>query len=343
MAEGPVVRNAPMRATMKDVAALAGVSLKTVSRVINGEGAVNDDMANRVREAVATLRYQPNYSASALRRSDGRSSQIAVLLEDLSNPFSGAIYRAVEEIAMVRGFTVLGGSLDEDPERERSVVDAMVRHRVDGFIIAPSSQDHTYLRAEQTAGMPLVFVDRPPVGLAADCVLSDSRAGAAQAVQHLMRHGHRRIAYLGDLEWIYTAQQRRLGYRDAIGEMDEQLVVSGLRSAAEVETAVAHLLALANPPSAFFTGQNLITMGAVRHLRARGLHHTVALIGFDDFVLADLLEPAVSVIAQDPAAIGARAARLLFDRLAGLDQALVNEIVPLQLRARGSGEIPVTG
>lgn len=331
---------------MKDVAALAGVSLKTVSRVINEESTVNAEMVERVLAAASELRYQPNFGASALRRSDRRSSQIAVLLEDLSNPFSAAIYRSIEEVAMREGFTVLGASFDEDPSREPALVGTMIRHRVDGIVIAPASQEHAYLEVEQQAGTPIVFVDRPPVNLRADCVMSDSYAGSMEAVKHLAAQGHRRIAYLGDLSTIVTAQERFRGYRDALKELsleqDPALMSKNLRTVEAAEAAVAAMLALDAPPTAIFTGQNLLTIAAVRALRTAGREYDVALVGFDDFLLADLLRPGVTVVAQDPWRIGQIAASLLFRRLRGEQGPAERMIVSTELRERGSGEIALS-
>ena len=331
---------------MKEVAALARVSLKTVSRVINDEPTVNAELAQRVRRAASQLHYQPNFGASALRRLDGRSSTIGVLLEDLSNPFSATIYRAVEEAAVARSVSVLGGSIEEDPRREHQLTSAMSRHRVDGVIIAPASRDHHYLRQEQMAGVPFVFIDRPPRLLDADVVLSDSRAGSLQAVKHLLRHGHRRIAFLGDLTTIYTAEERYRGYCDALGgaglSPDASLVARDLRTIEAAQLVAGQLLDSPLPPTAFYGGQNLLTIGAVRAIRERRLQQHVALVGFDDFLLSELLEPAVSVVAQDPAAIAREAARLLFARIDGDDGPSTKLMISTTLIARGSGEIRVT-
>jgi LacI family transcriptional regulator len=333
------------RATMKDVAALARVSLKTVSRVINDEPTVNPELAERVRRAATQLQYEPNVGASALRRTDRRSSQIAVLLQDLANPYSSTVYRGVEDIAVARGVSVIGGSFDEDPQREYELTRLMIRHRVDGVIMVPASHDQHYLRREQEAGVAFVFIDRPPSMLQADQVLSASRDGARLAMKHLVSYGHRRIGYLGDLQSIYTAQERYAGYRlalrDAGLEFDERLVRLDLHSTPAAEAAASELLATATPPTAIFAGQNLSTIGAVRAIRARGRQYEVAIVGFDDFVLADLLEPAISVVAQDPALIAREAAGLLFARLDGATFEPRTIVTPTTLIARGSGEIRV--
>lgn len=331
------------RATMKDVAALARVSLKTVSRVINDEPTVNAELVERVRHAARQLHYQPNFGASALRRRDGRSSTIGVLLEDLSNPFSATIYRAVEEMAITRGVSVLGGSFDEDPRREHELTSSMSRHRVDGVIIAPASRDHQYLRQEQIAGVPFVFVDRPPYLLDADVVLSNSREGSSRAVKHLMKHGHRRIAFLGDLTKIFTAEERYQGYCEALASAglapEATLVARDLRTIESAQVVAGQLLDADDPPTAFFAGQNLLTIGAVRAIRERGLQQIVAIVGFDDFLLADLLEPAVTVVAQDPVSMAREAASLLFARIDGDDSPSIKKIVETTFISRGSGEI----
>jgi LacI family transcriptional regulator len=330
---------------MRDVAALAGVSLKTVSRVINGETTVADDLAARVQKAADALDYRPNLAASNLRRSDGRTRTIGLLLEDVANPFSSALHRAVENAAQRRGVAVLAGSLDEEPAREREMVETLVARRVDGLILVPTADDHGYLVNERRAGFGVVFADRPPQHLAADVVRSDSEAGAAEGVAHLLAQGHRRVAYLGDLLSIQTAAARFAGYTAAVARagltVDQRLVVHDLHTSDQAELAVARLLAGADRPTALFTSQNLVTIGAMRALRALALQREIALVGFDDFLLADLLEPAITVIAQAPATIGEVAAELLFRRLDGGGGPYVEHIVPTRLIARGSGELAV--
>jgi LacI family transcriptional regulator len=334
----------PGRATMRDVAALAGVSLKTVSRVVNGAQTVDADMAARVGRAVVQLNYRHNMTASNLRRGDHRSFMIGLMLEDVSNPYSSSIYRAVEDVARERGVGLLAGSLDENPERERELAASLVARRVDGLIIAPAGRDHSYLRDEQEMGVAVVFVDRPPALLPADSVRADDRHGAIMAVRHLIDHGHRRIAFLGDLTSIATAQDRYVGYRDTLGFAgvpdDPALVVHDLHTAEAAEAAVACMLSGPEPPTAVFSSQNLITVGAVRALRAGGVQHRMALVGFDDVALADMLDPPVTVVAQDVVQIGALAAKILFRRIDGDTSDVQTHIVPVTLIPRGSGEIP---
>ena len=331
---------------MRDVAALAGVSFKTVSRVVNGVSTVDPALVARVREASAKLGYRPNLTASSLRRSDGRTATIGMLVEDAGNPFSASLMRTVENTARQRQVLVLFGSLDEDAARERELARALIDRRVDGLIIVPAGRDHGYLLKERDAGTCLVFVDRESRHLDADAVVSDNRGGAIFGVSHLLAGGHRRIAYLSDRLSIPTAAERFDGYLHTLElariEVDDRLVWHEAGSEQEAIAAVMHMLDLPDPPTALFTGQNLVTVGASRALRTLGLQDKVAMVGFDDFPLADLLRPGVSVIAQDTAALGKIAAETLFRRIDGDNSPTRKHVVPTRLIARGSGEIPAT-
>ncbi len=329
---------------MRDVAALAGVSIKSVSRVVNREAGVSDDLAERVEAAAHQLDYRPDLTASNLRR--GRqTATLGLMLENVANPFSGAVHRAVDDAAIERGMAVLATSLDEDPVREREVARAMMQRRVDGLVMVPTGTDQSYLRAEMQAGLATVFVDRAPRFLDADTVLATNRSGSREAVEHLLAAGHRRIAFLGDLTNITTAQDRFKGYADALSaagtSVDEQLVRTDLHTRDTSQRAVESLLRLppAVAPTALFASQNLITIGAIHTLHLLGLQHLIALIGFDDVELAGMLDPAVTVVAQDPYAIGRAAAELLFARLDGYTGPSQHRTISTRLVIRGSGEI----
>jgi LacI family transcriptional regulator len=328
---------------MREVAALAKVSIKSVSRVVNRESGVSPALARRVMTAAERLDYRHNLTASSLRRSDGRSATIGVVLEDVANPFSSTLHRSIEDVAVERGVLVLAGSSDEDESRERSLVRAFASRRVDGLIIQPATHDHSYLLAERRAGTAIVFVDRPPSFFDADTVLTDNAAGVRRGVKHLASHGHKRIAFLGDLHTISTAAERFRGYKEELAALripfDEGLVHLDLHGIEKAEAATTEMLALKRRPTALFTGQNLVTIGAFRALRRAGLHKKVALVGFDDILLADLLEPGITVIAQDPRAIGRTAAEVMFHRLDGDRSPSRQHIVVTKMITRGSGEI----
>ena len=326
---------------MKEVAAVAGVSLATVSRVVNG-GPVREDLAERVRRAVDMLGYRHNLTASSLRRADGLSASIGLIFEDVANPFFSAVHRGVEDIARERGVLTFAGSSDELPERERELAEAFGSRGVDGLVIVPASADHSYLLRDRAAGVALVFVDRPAQFIDADAVLSDNAGGARTAVAHLAAAGHRRIAYLGDRPEIHTAAERLRGYREGLadhGVAEDPALVRPVQSPADAYAEARALLEGAEPPTALFTSQNLITVEVVRALHELGLQHAVALVGFDDVVLADVVEPGLTVVAQDPAALGHHAAELLFSRLDGYDGPSRRIVLDTTLIARGSGEI----
>jgi LacI family transcriptional regulator len=328
---------------MVDVAALAGVALKTVSRVVNSEPGVSPELEARVKRAIEQLNYRRDANAATLRRRGGKTQTIGLVLEDVSNPFSSELHRALEDAARERGVLVFAGSCDEDPDRERELIGSFRERRVDGIIVVPASHDHMYLYEERRTGTALVFVDRPASHLDADSVVSDNVGGAIQGVQHLLAHGHRRIGFLGDLLSISTAEQRLRGYTQALEATgirpDDSVIRTELRDPDAAARAIEEMLASRDPPTAFFTGQNLLTIGGVRALHENGREHEIALIGFDDISLADMLNPAVSVVAQNPQALGRAAADQLFRRLDGDTAPAVHRTIPVALIARGSGEI----
>ena len=231
---------------MKDVAALAGVSIKTVSRVVSDVPTVAPDLVARVRAAADMLGYRPNLTASNLRRGDRRTNTIGLLLENVSNPYSSAVHRAVELYCHSRNVLVLAGSLDEDPDRERELAQILVNRRVDGLIIMPAARDHRWVLAEQQAGTPFVFIDRAPSPLLADAIVADNRDSASRAVRHLLKTGRRRVGYLGDSLSIATAQERFEGFQLAMDEakapVEPELVRHGLRTGEQAADAAHTLL-----------------------------------------------------------------------------------------------------
>jgi LacI family transcriptional regulator len=329
--------------TIRDVAALAGTSLKTVSRVVNGEPGVSPELSARVRLAIERLDYRRNLAASNLRRSGGRTRSIGLVLSDVINPLDGAIQRSIEEAARERDVVVIASSIDEDAERERELVGIFTARRVDGLIIKAAGHDQSYLSDQRRMSMSMVFVDRPPAFLDADTVVVDNEQGTARGVEHLVAHGHRRIAFLGALHTIVTAEQRVAGYRTALAAaqvaFDDSLIHRDMQNSEHARAVALQLLRSENPPTAVFAAQNMITIGVVRALRELDLHRTIAVVGFDDVPLFDLLEPAVTVLAQDPWAIGRQAASTLFARLDGSTAPTRTHVIPVSLIERGSGEL----
>lgn len=327
---------------MRDVAALAGVSVKTVSRVVNDEPGVTAELAGKVTAAVAELGYRHNLAASHLRRGH-RTASIGVLVQDVSNEFCGSVLRAIEDRARAEGVVVLVSSIDEDAERERETAHGLVGRGIDGLILMPASKQQDYLDSDRAAGLAVVAVDRRPLVTQIDAVVADHQGGAAEAVGHLLAHKHRRIAFLGDSSSISTAVERRDGYRMALRasgiRLDPALERMDLRTHEEATRATHEVLALDKPPTAIFASRNVVCAGVVRALQQLSMSHTVALVGFDEVAVAEFVEPPVTVVRQDTHAIGVNAFDRLLARLDGDHSPTSIEVVPTSLVQRGSGEI----
>lgn len=332
------------RPTMRDVATLAGVGTKTVSRVMNDEPGVTEATRRRVQKAAGQLNYQLDITAGSLRRAGRSTLSVGLLLPSVSNPFSGEIHRAMEDTLAARGIAVFAASLDDDPEREKALVAAFLGRRVDGLVLTPISKSQAYVIPEHSRDLPMVFIDREPVGIEADAVVTDNVAGSAGAAAHLMRHGHTKLAFLGDRTDIQTARERRRGFIEEIARAGIPTttipVREGLHDEEAARLAVHELMASQDPPTAIFSGQNLITFGAMRALKELGASKRVALVGFDDFVLADMMDPGITVVAQHPDRIGRLAAERLLARIDGDQTAPRTYVVPSELIPRGSGELP---
>jgi len=328
---------------MNDVARVAGVSLKSVSRVINDEVGASPDTRERVLAAAAELGYRRNDAAHALRRSDGRSASVGLVLEDVSNPFASVLNRSVERVAGAEGSLVLAVSTNADPDREEYLIHRLLARAVDSLVIMSCRREHSFLEPEVQRGLPMVFVDRPPRRLACPTVRVANGKGGHDATTHLIRHGHRRIGFLGDRPGLYTAEERQRGWSRALREAgltaDPALAWRGQAEPAQAEAAMSAMLDLPDPPTAVFAAQNLVAVGVLAALRHRGAAHRVAVIGFDDLELAELLDPPLTVVAQDPEAIGRISAEGVFAGLAGSPMTK-DVVLPVRLVIRGSGEIP---
>jgi LacI family transcriptional regulator len=328
---------------MNDVARVAGVSLKSVSRVINDEVGASPDTRERVLAAAAELGYRRNDAAHALRRSDGRSASVGLVLEDVSNPFASVLNRSVERVAGAEGSLVLAVSTNADPDREEYLIHRLLARAVDSLVIMSCRREHSFLEPEVQRGLPMVFVDRPPRRLACPTVRVANGKGGHDATTHLIRHGHRRIGFLGDRPGLYTAEERQRGWSRALREAgltaDPALAWRGQAEPAQAEAAMSAMLDLPDPPTAVFAAQNLVAVGVLAALRRRGAAHRVAVVGFDDLELAELLDPPLTVVAQDPEAIGRIGAEGVFAGLAGSPMTK-DVVLPARLVIRGSGEIP---
>ena len=306
------------RVTLRDVAREAGVSIKTVSRVVNKEPEVNEATAARVAGVVEKLGYRPNELARGLKGS--RSRTIGLVIDDVSNPFMATCAQAIEAVAREHGHALILCDSHADIGEEGAYVGLLTRRQVDGLLLVPARGHDAHLKAEQEAGLPVVAFDRPVEGIRADTVLVKNRTGAREATEHLIWHGHKRIAFVGDVRHYYTARKRLEGYNEALEAAHLKPLPSlDAHSIEQGEEATKGFLEAPDPPTALFAANILTALGALRATEHLGMRmpEDVALIGFDDFELAPVLSPRFTLVHQPAAELGRRAAEMLFDRLDG--------------------------
>ncbi len=326
--------------TIKDVAKRAGVSVATVSYVINGTRNVAPETAARVRAAMEELNYHPNAVAQSLRT---RSTQvIGAVISDISNPFFATLIRGAEDCARKNGYSLLICNTSEKLENELVYLELLSRKRVDGMIIAPTGKNDELIRDLIARGMQIVFIDRKMEGVTAPAVLSENEEGAYQATRYLIEQGHRRIGIVLGLPHVSTTTERLAGYRRALDEAgiteDQSLIVYGLSQVNGARRASVKLLKASNRPTAVFATNNLMTIGLMMAIRDLELHcpQDVSVIGFDDFDWSAAFEPPLTTVAQDPYLIGKEAVEILFANLSHTDRAITEIRIPTRLIPRGS-------
>jgi len=327
------------RATLEDVARLSGVSAKTVSRVFSEPDKVRSSTRERVLGAASRLKFRPNTLARDLRRG-GITNTVAFVIGDLTNPFYMNVAAGIERELAERGYTMLLATTEDAAESEARIVDTLLAQRVRALLLIPIAGDQSYLAGERELGTPIVTVDRPPRDLIADSVVLANRTGMADAVRSLTALGHRRIGFVSNPSFMYTLDERLAGYRAALAEVGvtgtEKWERRTNNPGVAPDDAVRSLLEMADPPTAIVTGNNRATVAALRVLRERD--DRVALIGFDDFDLAEML--GVSVVAYDTMQLGRAAAQLALARLDEPESPTQRIEIPTTVVHRGSGEIP---
>jgi LacI family transcriptional regulator len=306
--------------TIRDVAKRAGVSPMTVSRVINGGAQVSPGARARVEEAIAELGYVPSRLARGL--SAQRTGTIAVVVPDVANPFFTLVVRGAEDVARRAGYGVILCDTRSDLGAERELIEEMIAHRVEGIVIAPvSDRSRDHLRRLAKFGVPFVLVDRTVPGIEADAVRGDSVDGARQLVEHLLSLGHRRIGLIVESDEVSTARERRRGYEqtlDAAGvPLDPALVAQATADPDGGFEGMRRLLALEERPTAVFTVNNLVALGAIEAVRDAGLEvpDDVALVCFDDIAYASRLYPFLTVMEQPAETFGTMSTQLLLERI----------------------------
>lgn len=334
-------------ATIKDVAQKAGVSVATVSHVINGTRSVAAATEMRVREAMVELSYEPNVVAQSLRTNTTRA--IGILVSDISNPFFASIVRGAEDRAAQAGYSLIVCNSDESPEKEKQYVNFLVRRRIDGLLLSPTCQcSAETLLPLQKRNIPFVFVDRSIPGVQANSVLSDNLAGAREATQHLISAGHRRIGIILGIQGTTTSEERLAGYRLALEEAglpwrEEYIQWGGYRTEGGA-TATRALLALDEIPSALFSTNNTMTVGVLAEIVRSNLHipADISLISFDDLEWSEFLSPPLTAVTQYPHELGQRGMQMLLEHLdPTVDKTKAETVrIPVDIKVRGSSGRP---
>jgi LacI family transcriptional regulator len=329
MSEGPREGSAPARAgrvTIVDVAHRAGVSKSTVSLVLSSSPLVADTTRERVNEAMDALGYVYHRGAASLRASS--SDFVGMIRGDLTNPFFAELAVGIEEALYRRGFTPILANTNEDPERQAQVLRAMREHNVAGVIMSPARGVDAWTVAKQwPAHLPAVITMRRLIGSPLPYIGPDNRRGERIAVEHLLKLGHRRIAFLGGDARMTTQQERVAGWRDALGgwglAVDESLLFEAPPTSEGGRQSVERALALAPPPTAFACYNDIVAMGATRELGRRGfvVGRDAAVVGFDDIAAADYNAPPLTTISADTRELGARCAESLLGLIKGEDPA----------------------
>jgi LacI family transcriptional regulator len=307
-------------ATIADVARKAGVSVSTVSHVLNGTRRVSPNTASAVQAVIDSFGYRPNIMARSLKVASTRSVGIAI--SSISNPYFSDIICAIEAECARLGMMVFLSDTEDNQARELEVVMALHQRRVDGIILAPSADpERRALNYLRDVRLPCVLVDRMR-DAEFDQVGVKNREAMRKLVEHVAALGHDRIGYVGGHPGFETTLERIAGYRDCllsrVTSVDERLLVTGSATTSSAMAATERLLALADPPTALVGGNNLATIGIMKALRARGLRvpKDISVVGFDDFEWADCFEPRLTLVAQPCVEIGRRAAFLLMERIA---------------------------
>ncbi len=329
-------------ATIKDVAREAGVSVATVSRTLTGVGRVSPGVREQVEAAAESLSYRPNAVARSLRARNTRT--LGLVIPNVRNPFFTEIARAVEDAARDRGYSLIFGNTDEDPEKEAEYLNVLLEKRVDGLIVSPARATSPQLEEIVRDGVPVVFLDRYVRGIEAPVVRADGRRAVDELVEYLVGFGHEKLAIISGPSETVPGRERLDAFLNGAGKRDapvseERVKVGDFRRESGFE-AMRELLDLADPPTAVFAANNLMALGALQALKRSGIKapEDISFASFDDVSWFELVDPPMTAIAQPVAELGAAAARILPEIVEGGQVESV--ILEAELVVRGScGEI----
>ncbi|RMI14704.1 MAG: LacI family transcriptional regulator [Calditrichaeota bacterium] len=331
---------------LKDVARLAGVSIATVSRVLNGAKNVNPETRLKVEQAVQQLNFQPNRVARRLRAKRVQSNLIGVLIPDIQNPFYVEVVHGIDLATTEMSYAFLMSNFSQSEEKERFYLDIMLSESVDGLIVAPAHEEDAKVKAIVKSGLPVVCIDRVLRGVNVDAVVVNNRQGAYDAIQYLVQLGHRRIAFICGPLKIPTYRERLNGYREALEENGiayDEALVRFCDSTLEAGKRIAReLLELSPPPTALFTGNNLLTLGALEVLHRQNMRipRDISILGFDDMYWSISLNPPLTAVSQPGFEIGRRAAEMLFQRINEPGRPTAQIVLNTRLMVRSSCGAP---
>ena len=329
---------------MRDVAQRAGVSISTVSHVVNNSRPVSEAYRQRVLEAMAELGYRPNALARSLRRQE--TNTLGMIVPDSANPFFAEIARAIEDTSFAKDYSVILCNSEGDLDKQRAYTDVLIEHRVAGILFVAAGVSTELVNDLHQRRVPLVLVDREVPGVVVDCVLTNHAQGGRLAVEHLVTLGHRRIACVSGSSELSPSADRLTGYRLELERhglpLDPDLVKKGDFQFESGYQAAQALLDLAEPPTAIFACNDLMAVGCMRAAVERGLKvpQDLSIVGFDDIRLASFTNPPLTTVAQPKYEIGSWATKLLLQRIQDLDAPPQVKRLENQLRVRSSTTLP---
>ena len=326
------------KVTLQHVADAANVSKATASLALNNNPRISESTRQRVLEVVESLGYVYNQRAASLRTQ--RSYTIGLIIKDLSNPFNAELTSGAESQLADHDYSLVLATTDDDLGKQTRMIQTMLERDVDGLILAPTASTPPAALRRLTDYCPLVLLTPYHTGLDVDCVGMDDENGTARAVEHLIRRGHRRIAFVGGFDTDLTRQRRVRSYRNSLQRhdiaLDPALCIAGPVSRRGGYDAMRALLRMPAPPTAAYCYSDVIAFGVMLGLRAAGLEagRDLSLIGYDDVPEAALWHPSLTTVSNDPRGLGVNAAQLMLRRIAEPDLPLKRIIMPSRLIER---------
>jgi DNA-binding LacI/PurR family transcriptional regulator len=307
--------------SMNDVAKKAGVSIVTVSRVVNNNSNVNEATRTKVLKAIKELKYQPSRVAKRLRSKSISGNLLGIMIPDIQNPFYVDVLRGIEDIAYKHRYAIIVSNFGQDEKKERMYLDILQSESIDGLIVAPAHENDSKVKEVLKTGLPMVCVDRGLKDVDVDVVLVSNQKGSYDAVSHLISQHYKKIAFIAGKPQIPSSRLREKGYTQALEEngipIDQKLIKRGDSTHESGVKLCEELIKMKNPPDAILTGNNLITLGALETIHKYGLSipKDIAIIGFDDMNWSNSLNPPLTAVRQPAYEIGKRAAELLIQRI----------------------------